>query len=143
MFILQRNVVQTSKIRILGGPKVAKINTVLERLKKTVALFESYARVGPVAFRLLTATQYRHLLESQGQHLLYFFKKKKKVWAGWWRCSPLISALGRKADFCEFEDSQVYRVSSWTGSIAIGKTWLKKPKKKRKKLCVCGQRTFG
>ena len=45
--------------------------------------------------------------------------------------SPLIAAFGRQreVDFCEFEASMVYRVSSRTGSKAPGKPQLKSKKK--------------
>ena len=50
---------------------------------------------------------------------------------------PLIPALRRQrqrqVDLCEFEASLVYRVSSRTGSKAIGKHCFKRKKERKKR----------
>ena len=51
---------------------------------------------------------------------------------GQWCCTPLIPALKRQADLCEFRARLMTRASSKTGSKATEKPCLEKPKRKKK-----------
>jgi hypothetical protein len=52
-------------------------------------------------------------------------------------CPPLITALERQrqADLCEFKDSLVYKVNSWTARVAVQRNPVLKnyPKKKKER----------